>query len=269
MRLGASIWGFFYQQDPATWPTLAEAVDEVLAFDKTLGVETWGSRDLAHPMVSGQDLVDLVDVCQGAEFITIHIQGQHWSWNPANLKREIDFAHQLGGETLVLHPECFGLVDEDDRPDWPEIVRVAEYAAKFGVRLAMENMKNSIWMLDRILDEIGDDPEETNLGICIDIGHANQSEDAGRHPVTNYLERYAGQVIHLHLHDNHGERDDHFLPGEGTIDWPRVLGVLENIEFSGTAVLEAIQPGIAPKECLQRGVEFFNQWRISRGKPTP
>ncbi|MFC2079357.1 sugar phosphate isomerase/epimerase family protein [Candidatus Bipolaricaulota bacterium] len=259
MRLGASIWGFFHQQDPSTWPTLAGAVDETLAFDEGLGVEVWGSRALDQPMVVGQDLADLADVCQEAAYVAVHIQGQHWSWNPANLRHEIDFAHQVGANMLVLHPVCFGLVDEDDRPDWPEIIRIAEYAAKFGVRLAMENMPNSMWALDRILDEMGEDPEKTNLGICIDVGHAHLSTDAGREPVCNYLERYAGQLIHLHLHDNHGEYDDHLLPGEGTIDWPRVLNVLESIDFCGTAVLEAHQEGVAPQEGLARGIEFLNR----------
>ncbi|MCK5585855.1 sugar phosphate isomerase/epimerase, partial [Candidatus Bipolaricaulota bacterium] len=87
----------------------------------------------------------------------------------------------------------------------------------------------------------------------------NQSNDAGREPVCNYLERYAGQLIHLHLHDNHGELDEHLLPGEGNVDWPRVLGVLEDIGFSGTAVLEAYQEGVPPRDGLRRGIDFFRQ----------
>lgn len=257
MQLGASIWGFYHQRDPKSWPSLAEAVDEILAIDKALGVEVWGSQALGQSMVAGQDLGNLVDACREAAFVTVHSQGQHWSWNPTTLRQEIDFAHQLHASSLVLHPACFGLVEDEDRPDWPEIRRISEYAAKFGVHLVMENMKDSMWTLDRILDELGDNPSTSNLGICIDIGHANQSVDAGRHPITNYLERYAGQIRHLHLHDNHGQDDEHLMPGEGNVDWPRVLGVLENIGFSGTAVLEAHQEGISPQEGMRRGIEFF------------
>ena len=114
-------------------------------------------------------------------------------------------------------------------------------------------------MLDRILDEVGDDPETSNLGICIDLGHANQSVDAGRHPVTNYLERYAGQLCHLHLHDNHGKDDDHIAPGLGTIDWPQVLSVLSDIQFTGTAVLETHEINTPPKNFLKRGLSFLKQ----------
>lgn len=259
MQLGISLWSFFHEQDSATWPALAEAVDDVLMLDASLGVEIWGSRALDQPMVEGQELADLVDGCQAAAFTTVHIQGRHWSWNPATLRQEIDFAHLLGAETLVLHPACLGLQDTEDRPDWPEVVRIADYAAKFGVRLVVENLFDSLWCLDRVLEEIGDDPEQTNIGICIDIGHAMMSKDAGRHPAVNYLERYARQLSHLHLHDNHGEHDGHLLPGEGNVDWPSVLETLETIGFSGTAVLEMHEPNTPPKEFLGRGLAYLKQ----------
>ncbi|MBE0636405.1 sugar phosphate isomerase/epimerase [Candidatus Bipolaricaulota bacterium] len=259
MRFGASIWGFFYQRGPESWPTLAEAVDEIASLDKTLGVEVWGSRALDQPMVEGQELADLVDACQDAAFVTVHIQGQHWSWNPVTLRREVDFAHLLGAETLVLHPVCLGLQVPEDRPDWPEIVRIADYAAKFGVRLAVENIFDSVWCLDRILEELGDDPEDTNLGICIDVGHAAVSKDAGRESVCNYLDRYASQLLHLHLHDNSGMRDDHLIPGQGTIDWPRVMAKIRELPFTGTAVLEVHDPSATPKESLKRGLSFVKQ----------
>jgi sugar phosphate isomerase/epimerase len=257
MRLGASIWGFFYRQDSATWPTLAGAVDDILAVDKKLGVEVWGSRALDHPPVAGEELVELVSACRAAAFVSVHIQGQYWAWNPSSLRREIDLAHQLGAQTLVLHPVCLGLADLEDRPDWPEIVRIADYAAKFGVRLAVENLFDSVWCLDRILEEIGDDPEETNLGICIDVGHAALSTDAGREPVCNYIDRYASQLVHLHLHDNRGQRDEHLIPGEGNIDWLRALRMLENVGFAGTAVLEVHQEGVSPQDRVRRGLKFL------------
>jgi sugar phosphate isomerase/epimerase len=257
MRLGASIWGFYYQQEPATWPTLAGAVNKILSLGKDVGVEVWGSKALEHPPVEGQELVDLVDACQDAAFVTVHIQGRRWSWSPVTLRREIDFVHQLGAGTLVIHPVCLGLTDFEDRPDWPEIVRIADYAAKFGVRLAVENIFDSVWCLDRILEELGDDPEDTNVGICIDTGHAAVSHDAGRDSVCNYLERYAAQLCHLHLHDNLGAHDDHLLPGAGTIDWQRVRKVLTNIGFEGTAVLEARQAGVLPHDVAKRGLVFF------------
>ena len=251
--------GFYYQQDPRSWPTLPEAVRAVLAVDASLGVEVGDAKALNGTPVGGNELSALIDVCADAAYTTVHARMGFWNWNPIHLRQEIDFAHQLGAQTLVLHSACFGLVRDDDRPDWPEIIRIAQYAAARNVRLAMENLKDCIWVLDRILDEVGDDPEETNLGICIDIGHANLSEDAGRHPVTNYLERYAGQLIHLHLHDNYGKNDDHSLPGVGTVDWQNVLDVLKRLAYSGPAVLETRQLGISQIENVKQALTYYRQ----------
>lgn len=259
MQLGSSILGFYYQQDPRSWPTLPEAVRAVLAVDAHLGVEVGDAKALNGAPIAGAELAVLIEACADAAFTTVHARMGFWNWNPIHLRQEIDFAQQLGARTLVLHSACFGLVVEDDRPDWPEIKRIARYAADRDVLLAMENLKDCIWVLDRVLDEVGDDPEETNLGICIDIGHANQSVDAGRHPVTNYLERYKGQLRHLHLHDNCGESDDHFLPGEGTVDWPAVLDVLQRIGYSGTAAFESRQPGVTPPENVRRALAYYRQ----------
>lgn len=259
MHLGNSIMGFYYQQDPRSWPTLPEAVRAVLAVNASLGVEVGDAKALHGVPAAGAELDDLIAACSDAPFTTVHTRMGFWNWNPIHLRQEIDFAQQLGACTLVLHSSCFGLVTDDDRPDWPEIVRIAQYAADRDVRLAMENLKNCIWVLDRILDEVGDNPDQTNLGVCIDIGHANQSDDAGRHPIINYLERYAGQLTHLHLHDNYGKSDDHYLPGEGTVDWASVRETLEKLDYSGTAVSEARQPGLSPIENASKALDYYRQ----------
>jgi len=264
-RLGVSIWGFYGRREPEEWPTLPDAVRAILLIDPSLGVEVWGSKALDVPEANEEELAELAEVCRGAGFVTVHVRGIYMRWDPPGLRREIDFAESVGACVLVLHPVCLGLLKPDDRLDVPEILRLSEYAARRGVRLALENLDDAIWLLDRVLEEIGDDPEVTNLGICIDAGHAYMSHDAGRGPVCNYLERYAGQLAHVHLHDNHGESDEHLIPGEGTIDWPRVLRTLEEIGFTGTAVLETHpSAGVSVSEGIQQGLMFLESVLGSR-----
>ena len=43
----------------------------------------------------------------------------------------------------------------------------------------------------------------------------------------------------MHIQDNHGKRDEHLLPGDGTIDWKAFLNILNNIGYQGDLVLEA------------------------------
>jgi sugar phosphate isomerase/epimerase len=256
-RLGASIWGFYFDTSTETWPELADAVHVVLGIDRTFGVEVWASKALDAPPATDVEIDALATACEDAAFVTVHIRGVYWNWNPTNLRNETDFAHGVGAETLVLHPICLGLLKPEDRLDVPEILRLADYAAARDVRLAVENMPDSMCILDRILDEIGDSPENTNLGICIDTGHAYMSHDAGREPVCNYLERYAGQLVHVHLHDNHGESDEHLVPGEGSIDWPRALRTLDEAGFDGTAVLEVHAAEVSLTEGIRQGLALL------------
>ena len=257
-RLGASIWGFFGRRAAEDWPSLADAARSILSLDSALGLEVWASQSLEIEEASDEQLAELADVCRSAPFVAVHVRGAFWGWAPADLRREIDFAEHVGAETLVLHSVCLGITRPEDRLDVPEIRRIATYAADREVRLALENMADSVWLLDRVLEEVGDDPRKTNLGICIDIGHAYLSHDAGREPVANYLERYAAQLLHLHLHDNHGASDEHLIPGDGAIDWSRCLRTLERIGFDGTAVLEVHPPeDLAAIDGIRKGLGFL------------
>jgi sugar phosphate isomerase/epimerase len=50
----------------------------------------------------------------------------------------------------------------------------------------------------------------------------------------------------IHANDNHGHRDDHNPPGEGKIDWNRLLTELLQLGFHGTFILE-IAGGAEPE----------------------
>jgi len=260
-RLGASLWGFYYNVPPERHPDLDVAARTVLRLDSSLGLEVWASKALDAPAASGGEMDRLASVCEEASFVTVHVRGVYWRWDPLDLRDEIDFAARLNAGILVLHPICLGLSDREDRMDVPEIRRIADYAGRHGVMLAVENMRDTVWLLDRVIDEVGDNPAKSNVGVCIDIGHAHLSRDAGtgQEVVSNYLDRYAAQLVHLHLHGNHGDRDEHLVPGQGTVDWPRVLATLGRIGFQGTAVLESHQADVDPEVGIERGLAFLEE----------
>ena len=41
------------------------------------------------------------------------------------------------------------------------------------------------------------------------------------------LEKTLPQIVSCHLHDNDGSDDSHSLPGEGTINWNKVIQLLK------------------------------------------
>jgi sugar phosphate isomerase/epimerase len=54
------------------------------------------------------------------------------------------------------------------------------------------------------------------VGFCFDVGHQQAFGKAGMDRWLTQLGPFIGQ---LHLHDNHGEADDHIALGSGTIDF--------------------------------------------------
>ena len=236
LSLGASIEGFFHGRKPGDQIGIVASARAVAALG--LGVEVWRTRGAGDEQLTHELLPKLRAACAEAPFVSMHVSPNLWCWDPAGLRAEIELAGKIGAKTLVVHRETLGLIDPDSRPDIPEIRRLCAQARMLGVRLALENGPDSMWALDYLLEALGDKPEQTNLGICIDVGHAHISHDAGRQPITSYLERYRSQLIHLHLHDNNGTGDDHLSPGAGTIDWHAVIKTIGQIGYQGPAVLE-------------------------------
>ncbi len=251
MIFGASTLAFFHKQN-CTWETVVGATEKITSLN--LGVEIWTSQHHAGLILSGADYSVFQSVAVDAPFISMHTQLDRWDRHA--LHKEIDQCAALGVTTLVLHNVTLNCHHSSFKPDYPEIVRLAEIARVYGLRLAIENSKDDLWFLDQILDRIGDDPQKTNIGVCIDIGHAYMSTDAGRQPVRAYLERYKDQLIHLHLHDNDGEEDLHQIPGEGTIDWRGVVETIDQIGYRGQAVIElhALDDPIVE---IRRATRFF------------
>ena len=52
----------------------------------------------------------------------------------------------------------------------------------------------------------------------------------------------------LHIHDNNGKNDFHWIPYTGVIDWQDFSNALEEIGFEGTASLETAAPAKIPPE---------------------
>jgi sugar phosphate isomerase/epimerase len=252
--------GFFAGRERDAWPSIAGAVRSIRRLDPRLGVEIWAARGPGDAGPSAIEERDIIEACAGAPFLSLHARERCWTWDPAGLRGEIELANRLGARTLVVHPESLGVDDASARPDVPGIRRVLDHARRCGVRVALENTIDSLRALDRALDIVEDD---STFGICIDIGHAALSRDAGRHPVRAYVERYSGRIVHLHLHDTMGTSDDHTVPGRGRVDWSDVRSVLREVAYEGPAVVEVV-PGLdsleraTPSDLLREAVTFLS-----------
>lgn len=155
---------------------------------------------------------------------------------------------RIGAERLVVHPGH----------TWGEEMRGSARAAldrslddlaavqqEVNVRFAVENMGawdicffRSPEFLVRLADR--------DLGFTLDVGHAHVNGN-----LESFLER--GGAIHVHLHDNHGNRDDHLACGDGDIDFHRVMAALP------PGVTKVVEP--ASFQDYERSLEHLRRLR--------
>lgn len=138
------------------------------------------------------------------------------------LKRALEVAERVPFEVMVLH--VGGSRDAADPRRWDAAFSSLEHLVLFarqrGVTLALENTPSEMATPGNLRHFL----EETRLPglrLCFDSGHANLEAAA-----VQSMETMSGLAITTHLHDNHGEKDEHLLPLTGTIEWEKLLNVM-------------------------------------------
>ena len=62
--------------------------------------------------------------------------------------------------------------------------------------------------------------ENPRIRLCLDIGHANCASKISAY---DWAVTLKGMIGEMHLHDNHGERDEHLGLGKGTVAWQKII----------------------------------------------
>ncbi|HSR30481.1 MAG TPA: sugar phosphate isomerase/epimerase [Anaerolineae bacterium] len=200
-------------------------------------------------------------------------------------RRSIDLAQRLGAKVVIVHP---GRVDVDPalestlvdlykasknhQPEYAQakerlaaarvaqaganmrsvrrsLIELAEYANQRGIRLGVENRFHyqEIPLPDE-LDELLDLGLGEVVGYWHDIGHAQVLEHLGFATHEEWLRRFAGQMIGVHLHDAVGV-SDHLVVGLGQVDWDMVArylpaGALRTCEFQPFNTPQQVAAGL-------------------------
>jgi len=138
-----------------------------------------------------------------------------------------------GGGTMVLHT---GFPAGDWYPHrWNALLSSLNElveSAPGNVRFAVENTPVDSGRTDVILDVVARFPED-RVGVCIDLGHAHIVESG-----PGALRAAGGRLIHVHASDNRGDKDEHLVPGKGTIPWSRAVAALRESGFAGAFTVE-------------------------------
>ncbi|HEX4577033.1 MAG TPA: sugar phosphate isomerase/epimerase family protein [Edaphobacter sp.] len=155
------------------------------------------------------------------------------------VKRALESAEQIPITACVLH-----LGYKDDHWDTralenslTAIEHLKAFAHPLGVRILIENLQNEITSPEHILEilRVG---HFDRVGVCLDIGHANLARPEKNIGIDEAFELLKPRIAQLHLHDNHGAKDDHLWPGSASIDWANVAKQIANLPANTPGILE-------------------------------
>lgn len=191
-------------------------------------------------------------------------------------EREGELAAALGGPMVVVHPSWMNEAGSPvSRP--PDEERIAalrrsmEGLARLGERLGvvflMENLPGffPIGHDSRRLAGWVRDLAAPHVRMCFDTGHAH-IEAGFNGAVASQLRECIDVVAYVHAHDNDSVKDNHRMPGEGTIDWDAVATVLR--EHGAPALpwmLEVFYPEAEVEQLVRDGLDGrLARWSASR-----
>lgn len=150
------------------------------------------------------------------------------------MKRALDVAERIPFRYFALHL-AGGRQSADQRKfdaAFNSLEHLAIFAKERGVIIALQNMPNELGSPSSLAQFI----KEThlhNVVFCFDIGHAHIEGGAveGYHLMRD-------RIAYAHIHDNHGEKDEHLPPYNGTIDWEAALAAFAAAPEPTPLVLE-------------------------------
>ncbi len=139
--------------------------------------------------------------------------------------RALEVASSLKPLSIVLHG---GYNEEEHGADvsaWAELSakvfrRSVEDARSIDTVIAVENIYE---LTPGPLKALAEMVESAHFGVCLDVGHLNIYSEATMH---EWLSVLSDKIKVVHIHDNHGKRDEHLAVGDGDIDFDTFFSLI-------------------------------------------
>jgi sugar phosphate isomerase/epimerase len=174
------------------------------------------SRDLSATREGGQPL----SICEVERVRRIEAMDE--------LKRAIDVAEELPFARMIFH---MGGPRETANPRkrdaaFGSLEHLMLHARHLGVTICLENTTSEMGA-PSYLRSFVDETRLSDLRFNFDIGHAHLADGAEADRVAESFAPLCDLVGSVHVHDNHGEKDEHLPPYEGSIDWQSAIKLLK------------------------------------------
>ena len=153
-------------------------------------------------------------------------------------KRAIDVAEELPFSRMVLHMGGSREAADPRKRDaaFSTLEHLVLHAKHIGVTLCVENTTSEMGQPE-YLRAFVDETRLTGLRFNFDIGHAFLGDGQEAERIAKAFEPMRELVASVHLHDNHGEKDEHLPPYDGSIDWQNAISVLNTVPEKNLAIV--------------------------------
>ena len=150
------------------------------------------------------------------------------------IKRALETADSIPFRNLIVH---LGERTDEWSPRTIEYALTAlehlgAFAHPLGVRPLVENLTGEPTTPAHLM-QILTTSHLDSIGVCLDLGHAHFTVG-----IQEAIAAFGPRIVQVHAHDNHGVKDEHLLPGDGTIDWPATTAALNALATPPAVVLE-------------------------------
>jgi len=140
------------------------------------------------------------------------------------LKSEIIISRIIGIKQINFHMKETGFTKEEIKK-FNEIINFAE---KNGIKMIYENHVCSEEVIFRVLETF------PRVNFCLDIGHLNVAIYKGKFKMNldEFIKKVKSRLVHVHAHNNYGEKDEHNSLDNGNFDWEFVFDNLKEGNLS-------------------------------------
>lgn len=137
------------------------------------------------------------------------------------LRAEIIMSNIIGIKQIIFHMKE-GFLTKEEKEKFREIIN---FAKDKGIEMVYES--NSFCEAKNVLKFLEDFCE---VNYCLDFGHLNTAIQSGKFgmELMEFIDRIKPRIVHIHAHNNYGDRDSHNPVGKGNFPWKDILDKLKD-----------------------------------------
>ena len=163
------------------------------------------------------------------------------------LKRAIDIAEDLPFPRMIFHMGGTRETTDPRKRDaaFSSLEHLILHAKHVGVTICVENTTSEMGSPE-YLRAFYDETRLTGLRFNFDTGHAFLSDGPEDERIERSFAPLRDLVVGAHVHDNHGEKDEHLPPYDGSIRWKDATKTLKTAPVTDLPLLLELKEKTGP-----------------------